>query len=218
MFEMASITIVLAFLLKAIGPILGTLVGLFLGSWQSNRTWKKKEFKGSILVSLNMIENYENIDENENVASLKLRTLFERKLDEVISHPAMRKKINQAIKEAKEGDPILRFSKDDAWFILNMIRNKITEQIAIGTLRADMGAEVIRETYTLCVTFEREENMNQHKTRVFLFHRTNFLAFPDSGNIKLESPKHTVRVETIRKLKKEYKENHHLFADMEIVL
>jgi len=204
--------------LKLLGPIIGLLVGWFWGQWQANSAWKKKKFTNRTVLSLNVIDLYDAPAEGAPVGALKLRTLFERDLSDVFHNQAMESMVKEAAKATAPGDPILRFPKDDVWFILNSILNQIAEQFAVGTLKADMGGDVAKTWYTFCVTFEHEERMHQFKPRILLMQRDTFLSFPDTGEFDLETPHHEVRVETLRLLKAERQKNPHLFMDLELTL
>lgn len=209
---------ILSFLMKLIGPVVGILIGWLWGQWQSMQAWSKKEFTSSIVLSLNSVELYTSQEEDTPVGSLKLRTLFERELRDVYPNRAMEDIVRSAGKETRPGDPILRFAKEDAWYILNSILNQISEQFAVGTMRADMGLEVDKKWYTFCVTFEHEESLQQFKPRILLIERECLQNFPETGTFELESTYHTARVETLRKLKQEYTHNPYPFMDLEIAL
>jgi len=210
----------LEFLPKLAGPLAGLAVGWAWGRWRSYQSWKSKEFRGTVALSLNAIDIYEAPNEEGQTAALRLRTIFERELSSVFPSRAIFNKVKTAIESSQdvEQDPILRFEKEDAWFVLNSVLNKIAEQFSVGTLRADMGADVLKRRYLFCITYEHEKRMHQFKPRILMFDKEKFLAFPESGEVKLETHKHSVRVETLRHLKQAYQSTPHLFMELEITL
>lgn len=214
-----SPSVIFDFLLKLFGPILGVLAGWYWGQWQANASWKKKEFKTVLLLGLNQIQRLDpQASEQKYAASLKLRTLFERKIESIFPNKAMLDLVTQGIEKTTEQDPLVRFPKEDGWFVLNRVLNEIAEQFATGTLKRDMGLPVHNQSYLFCLTFERDGKMHQFKPRVLMIQKQELLNFPDNGAILLESPNHEVRVRTLRQLKKEYQSNPHLFMELEISL
>ena len=201
---------------QLLGLFGGLFIGWFWGQWQGKKNWKRKEFRDSLMVSLNAVEFFPQAAPGEPVASLKLRTLFQRDLPTLLHNQVMRDSVQTAMKKTSPGNPLLRFSKDDSWFILNAILNQIAEQFAQGEVKAEMGLAVTKRWYTFCLTYEKEGEMRQWKPRALLFDREKFLAFPNTGEIELESPHHQARVATIRSLKQEQHQNPHLFMEIEL--
>lgn len=205
-------------LLKMLGPVIGVVIGWLWGQWQANSAWTKRQFTNNLVLSLNMFKKYDVPEEGGPVGALKLRTLFERSLESLYPNKAMLQMVKDAGGETKPGDPILRFPEEDAWFILNNILNKIAEQFATGTLKDDMGMETHKRWYIFCLTFENDENLQQFKPRVLMMDKESFESFPETGTFDLESHHHTVRVDTIRQLKRDYKAHPYLFMSIQLSL
>jgi hypothetical protein len=214
----AEVMSLLDSILKLLGPVIGIFVGWFWGQWQARSAWNKKEFTSNLILSLNIVKLNENPQEDEPVGSLQLRTLFEHKLEEIFANRVMTDIFLAAGKETTPTDPLMRFPKDDSWFLLNSILNKIAGHFSTGTLKAEMGQAVTKKWYTFCVTFEHDESMPQFKPRVLMIDREILQAFPETGTFQLESHHHEVRIDTLRLLKKEYKTHPHLFMDIELAI
>lgn len=199
---------------EMLATAVGLLIGWLWGTWRALAAWKKKEFRSNVVLSLNSLlpptkENYK--------VSLKLRTLFERNLEDLLPNRAMQDLVQKAISKTTESDPILRFEKEDSWYILNAILNKIAEMYPEGSLKKDMGIGTESKWYVFCLTFERSGSMRIQKPRVMIMEKQKFLNFPEAHEVELEDPqRHTTRVETLKALKKDYRESPHLFLDMEI--
>ncbi len=186
------------------------LIGWCWGKWRAIIIWKKKEFKNRILIALNTLYK------EGNQYRLSLRTLFEKDLYDVLQDERMVRLVEKAIDATPEENPVLRLEKEDSWYILNSVLNKIAEQFATWTIRRDMGLGVNSKWYTFCMTYEKEGGVKMHKIRVMLIQKDILLNFPDEGEILLESGKHTTRVKTLRIMKKELQENPHLFMNLEL--
>lgn len=195
--------------------ILGALailtLGWLWGRWLSTSAWKKKEFKNRILLSLNSLTT----DEQGNTF-LRLRTLFEREMEDIFHNRIMVALVKQGIKDVQVGDPILKFPKEDAWYVLNAVLNKISEQFSTGGLRKDMGMPVTTKWYTFCLTFEIEGAIRMQKPRIMMIERDKLINFPASDDIRVESEKHLIRIQTLRTLQRKRQTNPHLFMDIEL--
>ena len=205
---------ILNFLPEMLATVVGLLIGWLWGNWRALVAWKKKEFRSNVVLSLNSLlpptkENYK--------ISLKLRTLFERSLQDIFPNRAMQDIVQRAINKTTETDPILRLEKEDSWHILNAILNKIAGMYPEGSLKKDMGIKTESKWYLFCLTFERSGSMRTQKPRIMIMDREKFLNFPEANEVELEDPqRHTTRVNTLLALKKDYRENPHLFQEMEI--
>jgi len=186
------------------------LIGWFWGRWRTMRIWKSKQFKDRVVLSLNTLQK-----QGEKYA-LTLRTLFEKDLFDVLQNHSMVKIVQNAIEETTAQNPILKLPKEDAWYVLNAVLNKIAEQSAEGILRRDMGMNVVTQRYIFCLTFEKEGGLRMQKVRIMMMQKEHLVNFPDAGEILLESSKHSTRIQTLRILKEEFKTNPHLFMEIEI--
>lgn len=202
---------------RVLGVVGIAVLGWLWGRWQTSRAWAKKEFRTVLLVSYNDIEKLE-AKEGEPAVALRLRTVFEQDFGSIFPHQAMRDNVLKAIEKTVEGDALLRFPKEDAWHLLNPILNRIAEMFAVEMMKASMDRGRKRRRFLFCLTYEKDPRMHQMKPRALLFDKDAFLQFPDQGEIRLESPFHTVRVEVIRKLKKDYQATPYLFLEIELPL
>lgn len=181
--------------------------------WRSSTAWRKKEFKDRVLLSLNCIETT-----NEGKTFLRLRTLFEKDIHDVLHNNAMVGIVRRHLRKVKVGDPLVRLPKEEAWYVLNAILNKIAEQFATGTLRKDMGLPTTTKSYTFCLSFELQGAIRIQKLRIMMIEKEKLLRFPDAGPVEVESQTHLIRVETLRLMKNELAKNPHLFMHVELSL
>lgn len=200
------------------GGMTGVLVGWLWGRWQASRSWKQKSFTRSVVLGLNAIENHPAPAPGQPVSTLRLRTVFEQPLETLFPHLSMQSVVSAAMDKTTKDDPLLRFPKEDSWYILNAILNQIATQFADGAIREQLGYSVKKSWFVFCMTFERDDRMHQFKTRVMLMQRDAFLQFPESGAVNVERETHQYRVETLRFLRKEYDKNPHLFMAVELTL
>jgi hypothetical protein len=128
--------------------VLTTVVSFTLGRWwgryRARRQWAAKEFLGRVIVSLNAF-----VDD-----TLKIRTVFERNLEEVFLNPHAVELVQEAARRTTADNPLLPIRKEDAWFILNFVLNAVAERFASGEVRRDAGQPVAAVTYAICMTCE----------------------------------------------------------------
>lgn len=217
MFFASFLNSLLGLLPEFFGGMAGLLVGWAWGRIQAKRAWKNKRFERSLVLGLNVIEIYPDAGPGEPQASLKLRSLFERPLEDVMLQPSMQKLVKEAMEKTTAERSILQFPKDGAWFLLNTILNQIATQFAEGVIREQLGYEVKKDRFLFCMNFERDDRLYQYKTRIMMMKKDDFLNFPDQGIVSVESESHLLRVEALRQLKQEYQTNPHLFMEIELV-
>jgi hypothetical protein len=186
------------------------IIGWLWGQWRSRIAWLKKEFKNRVLISLNILLK------KDDKLRLELRTIYEDDIMVLFSNHEMVKLVNQAIEKATPENPILDLKSDDAWYILNVVLNKISQHFAKGLLRKDMGLNVTSKNYIFTLAFEKEGGVRVQKLRILLIDKEKLLNFPEENSIELESEKHKIRIETIRIMKRMLKEKPYLFMDIEI--
>lgn len=200
------------------GGMAGILIGWLWGRWQANRSWKQKSFTRSVVLGLNAIENHLPSEANPYVSTLRLRTVFERPLEQLFPHLSMQSVVSTAMDQTTKEDPLLRFPQEDSWYILNAVLNQIAGQFSEGMIRQQLGYPVKKNWFIFCMTFERDDRMHQFKTRIMLMERDSFLQFPLSGPVSVERETHQYRVDTLRFLRNEYNKNPHLFMSIELCL
>ncbi|ORX83549.1 hypothetical protein BCR32DRAFT_326355 [Anaeromyces robustus] len=197
---------------ELIVAIIMLVLGYYYGKWKCAKDWNKKKFKDRVVLSLNTVTPVEN-----NKYKLQIRTLMEKNLSDFIQNDQMEKIIKKAISNTKPGKPLLFFSQEDAWYILNSVLNQIVFQFADGIIKKDMGLKVNSQWYTFCLTFEKEEDLLMKKLRIMIIKRELLQNFPDdNSSFVLESYTHNIRIETLRTLKEELRKNPHCFMNVEI--
>ena len=77
--------------------ILSFVAGRWWGKYQAKKQWRKKQFLGRIIVSLNSFTD----------GWLKIRTIFERSLEEVFLNPVAIDKVRAASLRTTVDNPLL---------------------------------------------------------------------------------------------------------------
>ncbi len=193
-----------------IAGALALALGWFWGRWRAMRIWKSKEFKDRAVLALNTLQT------EEGKTKLSLRTLFEKDLRDVLQNDSMVRIVENAIEKVTPENPLVPIDKEDSWYVLNAILNKIAEQFATGILRRDMSMPIQSKRYVFCITFEKEGGIRMQKTRIMMLQKEHLVNFPEAGEILLESEKHSTRIQTLRIMKQEMQKNPHLFMDIEL--
>jgi hypothetical protein len=179
--------------------VLTTVLSFTLGRWwgryRARKQWEAKEFLGRVIVSLNSLVG----------GTLRIRTIFERSLEEIFLSPHAVEQVQDAAKRTTKDNPILPIAKEDRWFILNFVLNAVAERFAAGAVRLDAGEPVKSVVYALCLTSEADDELRVKKVRAMLVRRDTLVDFPYTDTMPaLENPWHDVRVQTLRKLAKAY--------------
>jgi hypothetical protein len=182
-------------------------LGRWWGRYRARKQWEAKEFLGRVIVSLNMFKD----------GKLKIRTVFERSLEEVFLNPHAIDQVLTAAQRTTKDHPILPIGKDDRWFILNFVLNAVAERFAAGAVRQDAGESVKTVTYALCLTSEADDELRIRKVRAMLIRRDLLVDFPYMDTMpELENPWHDVRVQTLRRLAKNFQADPSNFLVLEI--
>jgi hypothetical protein len=196
---------------SVVAVVLSAVVSFTLGRWwgryRARKQWEAKEFLGRIIVSLNMVKD----------GRLKIRTIFERSLEEVFLNPHAVEQVLTAAQRTTKANPILPIAKEDRWFLLNFVLNAVAERFAAGAVRQDAGEAVKAVTYALCLTSEADDELRVRKVRAMLIRRDLLVDFPYMDTMpQLENPWHDVRVLTLRKLAKAYQTDPGEFLTLEV--
>lgn len=114
-------------------------IGGSMWAWYKGRLyWRLRQFDSHINFSLNMIEG----------GKLKIRTLFEKELNHVVlQNRVAAKRISKALKKTSPESPFLQLPEEDAWYILNLILNVISEVTAQGFLARDLKIPIKSDWY-----------------------------------------------------------------------
>src|SRR5262249_53405879 len=105
--------------------VLSFVVGRWWGKYQANKQWEQKQFLGRINLSLNCLSD----------GWLKIRTIFERSLEEVFLNPVAIEKVRSASLQTTAANAILAIDKDDRWYLLNFVLNAVAENFADSFVR-----------------------------------------------------------------------------------
>lgn len=184
------------------------------GRWRGMRAWSRKQFLDRILLSLNLTEMVEV--NGEKKLALKLRTLFEKDVYSIFLNEQAMNIVRDKAMQTQIDHPVLRFEKEDAWFILNYVLNEISEKFATGLIKRDMGLPVTTKQYIFCLTCEREGGLRIQKLRIMLMEKGKFENFPMEGDLVVDSPTHNFRVKTLRYMKQLYQKEPHHFMRIEL--
>jgi hypothetical protein len=196
-----------AILVGAITTVASFVVGRWWGRYRARKQWESKEFLGRIIVSLNSFAD----------GRLKIRTIFERSLDEVFLNPHAVEMVQEAARKTTPDNPLLPIAKEDAWYLLNFVLNPVAEKFVAGVVQEDIGRPVQKATYALALTCEVVGDERIRKVRAMMLRRELLLDFPCMESMpQLENPWHEDRIVTLRKMSAAYKTSPELFLTLEI--
>lgn len=187
--------------------VLSFVVGRWWGRYQAKKQWQKKHFLGRIIVSLNSLAD----------GWLKIRTIFERSLEEVFLNPVAIDKIRTASLRTTADNPILPIAKEDRWYLLNFVLNAVAERFSGDLMRYDVGKPLQPVTYLLFLTCEVLGEDRIRKVRAMLLRKDLLENFPYQDSApKLEKEWHRDRVTTLRRAAALYKTEPDNFMAIEI--
>jgi hypothetical protein len=186
---------------------LSFVVGHWWGRYRARKEWGTKQFLGRIIVSLNSFAD----------DWLKIRTVFERSLEEVFLNPVAVGKVRAASLQTTASDPILPIGKEDRWYILNYVLNAVAERFCDGVVRYDAGQPLRPVTYCLFLTCEVLGEDRIRKVRAMLIREEHLRTFPYAeGEPRLEQAWHRDRVATLRKAAEVYRTDPDQFLKLEV--
>lgn len=146
-----------------------------------------------------------------------IRTVLEKSCKDVFLNDVAVAAIREASSKTSEADPTLPLSESEYWCYLNSVLNEVSEQFSEGQLRRDMGLPVTVKRYLICLTSECAGDLKTRKVRAMLIQSSLLDALPEEQP-KLESPHHTTRWVTLKKLAKLRKSNPYKFLEIEICI
>jgi hypothetical protein len=186
---------------------LSFLVGRYWGKYQARKQWQKKQFLGRIIVSVNSLAD----------GWLKIRTVFERSLEEVFLNPVAIEKVRVASLRTTVDDPLLPIAKEDRWFLLNFVLNAVAERFGDGMVRYDAGQPLKPVTYLLFLTGEVVGEDRLRKVRAMMLRKELLENFPYTDSMpKLEQEWHADRIVTLRRAAEVYRKEPDRFLAIEI--
>jgi hypothetical protein len=191
----------------AVSTVASFILGRWWGSRRARREWERKHFLGRINVSLNAFSE----------GRLRIRTIFERSLEEVFLNTIAVEKVRAASLSTTVENPLLPMAKEDCWYLLNCVLNAVAEHFSAGAVRQDAGQPVRAVNYAICLTCEEVGEDRIRKVRAMLIRQELLRAFPYEETMpELENPWHETRVLTLRKAAKAYKTQPENFLHLEI--
>ncbi len=187
--------------------VLSFVAGRWWGRYQAMRQWRRKQFLGRIIVSLNSFTD----------GWLKIRTIFERSLEEVFLNPVAIDKVRAASLRTTKESPILPVAPEDRWFLLNFVLNAVAERFTSGLVRYDAGVPLKPVTYLLFLTCEVVGEDRISKVRAMLLRKDLMEAFPYTEAMpRLEQEWHRDRVLTLRRAADLYRKEPDNFLPIEV--
>jgi hypothetical protein len=185
-----------------------TLASFVLGRWwgrrQAARQWRTRQYLDRVNVTLNIFAE----------GWLKIRTVFERSLEEVFPNPVAAAKVRSAAVRTSAGNPILPLAPEDRWYLLNFVLNTVAERFSGELMRYDAGQALRPVTYLIFLTCEVLTTGRMRKVRAMMVRKDVLEAFPyPEAMPKLEQEWHNDRVLTLRNAAEVYrKEPSHFLA------
>jgi hypothetical protein len=187
--------------------VLSFIVGRWWGNYQAKKQWRKKQFLGRIIVTLNSFTD----------GWLKIRTIFERSLEEVFHNPVAMDKIRAASLRTTVDNPLLPIAKEDRWYLLNFVLNAVAERFSSDVMRYDAGQPLRPVTYLLFLTCEVLSDDRIRKVRAMMLRKDLLEEFPYQDSIpKLEREWHSDRVMTLRRAAELFQKEPDNFISIEI--
>ena len=187
--------------------VVSFVVGRWWGKHQAKKQWQTKQFLGRITVSLNSFAD----------GWLKIRTIFEKSLEEVFLNPVAIEKIRAASRHTTTDNPILPIAKEDRWYLLNFVLNAVAERFNEGLVRYDAGQPLKPVGYVLFLTCEVLGEDRIHKVRAMMLRKDLIADFPHRDSMpKLERDWHSDRITTLRRAAELYQKEPDHFLPLEI--
>jgi hypothetical protein len=187
--------------------VLSFVAGRWWGNYQARKQWEKKHFLDRINVSLNSFAD----------GFLKIRTVFERSLEQIFLNPIAIEKIRSAALRTATSKPLLPIAKEDRWYLLNFVLNSVSESFSTSMVRYDAGEPLKPVTYLLFLTCEVVGQDRIRKVRAMMVRKDVLEKFPYGDTMpKLERDWHRDRVETLRAAADIFKKEPDNFLALEI--
>jgi hypothetical protein len=187
--------------------VLSFVAGRWWGRYQAKKQWRKKQFLGRIIVSLNCFAD----------GWLKIRTIFERSLEEVFLNPVAIDKVRAASLRATVDNPLLPIAREDRWYLLNFVLNAVAERFSSGFIRYDAGQPLRPVKYLIFLTCEVVGEDRIRKVRAMMVRQDLLEQFPYGEAMpKLEQAWHSDRILTLRRAAELYRKEPDNFLPIEI--
>ncbi len=182
-------------------------VASYMAGRRSRLRWRNRDFLNRLNVSLTTIE----------AGKLRIRTILEMNCEDIFLNASAANTVIKLAKKTTAENPILPIADKDCWYYLNTILNEISERFAVGQIKRDLGMEVQRAEYLLCLTCERAGPVRTQKIRGMLIRKSFLTSLPEEEP-SYESPTHVTRWLTLGQLAQQYEENPQRFIEIELCL
>ena len=187
--------------------VLSFVAGRWWGRYRARQQWQQKQFLGRIIVSLNTFAD----------GWLKIRTVFERSLEEVFLNPVAIEKVRSGSLRTTPDNPLIPIAKEDRWFLLNFVLNAVAERFSTGMVCYDAGQPLKPVTYLIFLTSEVVGEDRLRKVRAMMLRKELLLNFPYLDSMpQLEQQWHRDRISTLRRAVEMYQKEPDNFLPIEI--
>lgn len=199
--------VAVAAVVTVVTSVASFVVGRYWGRYKAGREWRRKEFLGRVIVSLNIFAD----------GFLKIRTVMERSLEEVFLNQVAIDKVTAAAWRCTPDSPILPIAREDRWYLLNFVLNAVAEHFVAGQVRQDAGEKVTTVRYVLFLTAELVGDERIRKVRAMLVKQEHLTNFPYADTLpRLENAWHEDRIKTLRKAAELYAKEPDNFLTLEV--
>src|SRR5262245_17784523 len=189
--------------------VISFVVGHWWGRHVAKKQWQSKQFLGRVTVSLNTLAD----------GWLKIRTIFERSLEEVFLNPVAVQKVRAASVRTTVDSPLLPIDPKDRWYLLNFVLNAVAERFGGSVVRYDAGASLKPVAYVIFLTCEVVGEDRIRKVRAMMMRKDLLENFPYWDSMpKLEREWHGDRIITLRRAAELYKKEPDNFMTLEIYI
>jgi len=194
--------VILAIVLPVATTIVSFVVGRWWGNYRARVQWARKDFLGRIIVSVNLL--------HEN--RLRIRTILETTLEEMFPNARVVEVIRAASHKTTVDNPMMPIDKEDCWFILNFVLNRVAEEFSPGVIKMDAGLPVTKTVYAIFLTAEQVGEERIRKVRAMMLKKELLENFPYPDSMpELENHWHGDRIVTLRRAAAMYRTNPELF-------
>jgi hypothetical protein len=175
--------------------MLSVLVAVFTATavgvwtyWRAKIAFALRQFLHRVNFSLNYVDG----------KFLRFRTLQESDLrDVLLNNRHAVGLVTAAASHATLEQPILQFSKSDAWVVLNSVLNELSEQFAAGFLAKSMGLPTRSEWYVFALTCEKDPDVRINKVRVLVAAESLLDKIEELTDLQFEVEHHRIRRNTL---------------------
>lgn len=191
--------------------IVSTVASFIFGRWRgtlrARREWEQKHFLDRINISMNVFSE----------GRLKIRTMFERSLEEIFQNKIAAEKVRAASKKTTAANALLPIDKEDCWYLLNFVLNSVAEHFSEGVVKEDAGIPIKKIPYAIFLTCEVVGEDRIRKVRAMMIKKEHLADFPYKEQLPLlENPWHETRVQTLRKAADVFQTHPENFLTIEI--